>query len=353
MSYRIYKPDEIDFDKITYSKPVDYNRNISSIYISYDKNPLLVQLPGLFCADGIEKVNNRSISHELLLTLNSSSDAKTNSIKTFLENLDRKLIVDAKTKYSWGENAGKLTYKVIVRQSNNDNPLYDNGVLKIKFIKSNGFNTMVYNSNREVVPESHYHDTFNDNCYVSMILEFVSLWKNKSGVFGVYIRPHQVRVKYGLPPTNILPEYSFANRSSESSESPESILDSEREAHELTELKNIDGLDKVAQDDIHKVDLSEMDNQNAKYVINYDHEIIEPVPSQSHRDTTSESNSPKSPKLKSPKLKSSSIKTASESDSDLIYENDNREPDSVSSLDSIESPNSDLDDINDDSISSE
>jgi len=342
MSYRIYKPDEIDFDNISYSKPVDYNRHISSIYISYDKNPLLVQLPGLFCIDGIEKVNNRSISHELLLTLNSTSNTKTATIKTFLENLDRKLIVDAKSKYSWGENAGKLTYKVVVRQSNNDNPLYDNGVLKIKFIKSNGFSTVVYNSNREIIPESQYFNTFNENCYVSMILEFVSLWKNRSGVFGVYIRPHQVRVKYGLPPANILTEYSFSRVSSDD---PKSSTNSEK-PHIDNELENINNTEHIE-----KVELSNIDPVSTKYVLNYENEIIEPVPSdqQYNNSSTPSGELSISPvEQNNQKLQSPDIKSVSESDSDLIYENEQMNNESINSL---ESQDTDFDDIN--SISSE
>ena len=46
-------------------------------------------------------------------------------------------------------------------------------------------------------------------CYVKVILEFVSLWKSKNNVFGLYIKPHQIKVNYSLPPPLLLNEYSL------------------------------------------------------------------------------------------------------------------------------------------------
>ena len=109
----------------------------------------------------------------------------------------------------WNENSKKLTYKVLTRQTNDSNPFHSNGVLKIKFIKNNGFETKVFNKSKSLIHRDNYTETFANKCYVKLIMECVSLWKNKSNIFTLYIRPHQVRVDYGFPPVNALTNYSF------------------------------------------------------------------------------------------------------------------------------------------------
>lgn len=220
MNYKIYKMEEIDLDRIVYSKPVSYNKDISSIHISYNDPicgnvPLLIQSPPMYCTDGITKTNSNSITHELLLCIQSKTEKYTSQMKSFFEQLDKKLIIDAKNKYSWDENTKKLTYKVLMRQTNDTDPFHSNGILKIKFIKSNGFETRVFNKNKSVVHQENYTEAFSNKCYVKLIMECASLWKNKTNIFGLYIRPHQVRIDYGLPPMNILQSYSFMDETEE------------------------------------------------------------------------------------------------------------------------------------------
>ncbi len=196
MNYKIYNINEIDMERIVYSEPVTYNENISSIYVSYKDtirgtSPLLLQIPTLCSIEGIRVINAKSITHELLLYLQSKTTDVTEQVRDFFEGLDRKFIMDAKKKYDWKDSVEKLTYKVLVRQKKND----ENGILKIKFIKNNEFETRVFYKDRTIITPDEYHKVFSNKCYVKMIIECVSLWKNKHNIFGLYIRPHQIRVE--------------------------------------------------------------------------------------------------------------------------------------------------------------
>ena len=250
MNYKIYKMNEVNLDKIVYSKPVSYNKDISSINISYNDPvhgnvPFLVQSPPLYCADGIIKTGSNSITHELLLCLHSKTEENTAQVKSFFEKLDKKFIMDAKNKYSWDENSKKLTYKVLMRQTNDANPLHSNGVLKIKFIKNNGFETRVFSKNRSIIHKDNYMETFSNKCYVKLIMECVSLWKNKSNIFGLYIRPHQVRIDFGLPPINVLTKYSFIDETEEdvNNNAKENVIDSYSYKSDSMESNSIDSID--------------------------------------------------------------------------------------------------------------
>ena len=67
----------------------------------------------------------------------------------------------------------------------------------------------MFNKNKETIPKSSYCDILTEGCYVKIIIELASLWKNKNNVFGLYLRPHQAKVEYGLPPINTLNSYAF------------------------------------------------------------------------------------------------------------------------------------------------
>lgn len=261
MNYKIYKLDEINLDKIIYSKPVSYNKDTSSIHISYNDPihgnvPFLIQSPALYCVDGITKTGSNSITHELLLCLQSKNEKDTTQVKSFFEQLDKKFIMDAKNKYSWNESSKKLTYKVLMRQTNDSNPFHSNGVLKIKFIKNNGFETKVFNKIKSIIHPDNYLETFSNKCYVKLILECVSLWKNKSNIFTLYIRPHQIRVDYAPPPVNVLTNYSFMDETEDENNKllmnkGNNEIDSysyESDSIESDSIDDIDSVDSVDSD---------------------------------------------------------------------------------------------------------
>lgn len=196
MNHKIFKVHEIDLDNIIYSVPSHSKKNTSSIYISYNHNninrPLLIETYELYCYENINETKSKSVPYELLLSLASTSDKKTSQIKEFIDNLDKKMISDAKNKCLF-PNTNNLTYKVLLRK-NEDNKHYNNGSIKIKFINNNEFNTHVFDENKVLQTTKQYHNIFSPPCVVKVILEVVSLWKNKNNVFGIYLRPHQLKV---------------------------------------------------------------------------------------------------------------------------------------------------------------
>ena len=219
MSPHIYNIDEIDFNKIIYSKSFMYNKKISSINVAYldnnRHNPLLIQLPSLYSDEGIYELCAKAITHELPLSIVCKTEELTIKVKQFLNSLDTKFMNDYKIKkYTW-DTDNELVYKMLVRKSDNEDR-YPNGIFKIKFIKSNDFSTSVYYKNRKTIHVDEYRKAFNDKCYVKIILECVSLWRNRN-VFGLYLRPHQIRVDYIKVPKSILHSYAFSLSSTDDS----------------------------------------------------------------------------------------------------------------------------------------
>jgi len=216
---KIYKMEDIDLTRIIYSRPVSCKKNKSSILISYNdpekgRMPFLLRIPSLYLVDGIKKkINSSSITHELMLLLQCKSHKSTTETVEFFESLDRKFVNDIKDK-NWDQK--NKSWKKIVRKSENNDHLHQNGGIKIKFIKSDDFETKVYTPDGQIVDQRYYDDVFGNSCYVKTILEFVSLWKNNDNVFGLYVRPHQICVNYHSPPVNVLQAFSFPENSEES-----------------------------------------------------------------------------------------------------------------------------------------
>jgi len=210
---KIYKIDEINLENIIYQPSNDK----SSIYIQYNNNsnitPLMIQLPNIYCVDGIENINDKYVTHELILPLICKTKNMTKNLKQFLTDLDDNVIKSSRNnKDEWGLSENSK-YKILIKDIENTNEkIYTNGILKLKFIKSKYLTTRVFNQNREIVPEQKYIETFSKKCYIGSIIEIVSLWK-KDDVFGIYIRPHQIKILEGPPPVIELEKYSFIDDS--------------------------------------------------------------------------------------------------------------------------------------------
>lgn len=244
MSLKIYKLKDVDFSRIVYSKPI-LSKNKTSIYTSYDdvdvgKIPLIFQVPSLYCPENIIPIRSEHITHELLVPLIGINQKVTDDTIKFFKEFDNKIIKDTKKyKKKWNITGTKLQYKVIIKLVESDDYIFKNGVIKIKFIKTKSFKTDIYvkknktsgeysnnNKYKLVNDKQKYKDIFNGNCYVKILMECVSIWY-KDNTFGVYLKPHQVRVDYKHPPTIVLSTYSFIDDSYDYQSSENNVKTSE------------------------------------------------------------------------------------------------------------------------------
>lgn len=198
---KIFKLEELDLSKITFAEP---NGNI--IDASYDnKYPVLFETLEMYCPDGIRKNKTKYSTHELLVTLNNRSN--------FFELLDDKLIEVGRNNINkWPFNSKTVTYKSLIRFIDEDDNEGNSGVIKVKFIKSKNFNTLVFDKNKNIINPDNYDKILCGNVHVKMILELVSVWI-RDDVYGAYLKLHQLKVSNGFKPSIMQQEYSFNDSS--------------------------------------------------------------------------------------------------------------------------------------------
>lgn len=227
---KVYKTNEIEFDNIVYMN-VERNDVIKTINIQYIDNitknrvPLLVQLDDMYMFDDIQEIsddnsktkNKHLISHEIILPLVSKTISSTKSIKKFFMELDKKMINDAKQHIDiWEFPKEQIKYKALIRYiEDSDNDIYDNGVVKFKILNSKKFTTKIYNKNKELIRPEYYKEYMSGGNYIKSVVEIVSVWI-KNDIFGLYIRPHQLRVSSGPMPIITPDEYCFDDKTDDS-----------------------------------------------------------------------------------------------------------------------------------------
>lgn len=215
---KIFKLDELDFSKITYSEP-DIGKTSNIIYMTYNNNQsILIETPELYCVDKIEQNKTKYTTHELIITLYGKNQKITDETKKFFENLDNKFIdLFKKNKNIWLSESKNIKYKSIIRYIDEDNNYYENGVIKIKFIKTKNFTTLLFDKNKNIILQEDYEKVLSGNVYVKIIFEIVSIWI-KNNIFGVYLRPYQIKVSKGNIPLLLQDKYSFDDNSESDNE---------------------------------------------------------------------------------------------------------------------------------------
>jgi hypothetical protein len=144
--------------------------------------PLTFQTPS---NTNFEKIQNKKGYNELQVPLSCKNSKKTDEFITFLRDLDAKFIKDAKKFGSvWFGRTKNITYKSVIRSSDENKEEYKNGVLRVKLLNSNNFRTQILLDNDSEMTI----DQIGENFYVKMILECYALWITKDG-FGLYLRP--------------------------------------------------------------------------------------------------------------------------------------------------------------------
>lgn len=268
----IYRISDINFDRLIYLNPAG-NSSTKLIHIKYNdekhgKLPLLIQLPDIYMIDDIIEPDLRYVTHELVLPLICRTTDETRKLKKFFDQLDNKIVQDIKKnndnwKNIFDFNNIKYKYKSFIRSAEGiNNSIYDNGIIKLKFLKLKGFQTMVFNKNKQLINPSNYGNTFIDGCYVGSIVEIVSIWINKD-IIGLDIRPHQIRVSSGPAPMFILNNNSFDNSDTSSEEfyfdaTLDKIIDNNKNNNTDNNIDN----ELIYSDRIETItDLSELNNE--------------------------------------------------------------------------------------------
>lgn len=196
----IHRISEIDFDKISYSAPVNIQNNIV-VYINYNKtSPLLVTVPSLLA---IDQVNDKN---EILLSLTAKDDKNNNSVREFFKQLDQKFINDIKINAkTWKIKTNNVSYKALV------NIIEENqaGIIKFKIIEKEDFATRVYNKEKQQLNKEEYKNVIKKDCYIKSIIEISSIWFNSENIV-IFIKTHQIRVSFKKKPLS-LDVYAFSD----------------------------------------------------------------------------------------------------------------------------------------------
>jgi hypothetical protein len=184
-----YKIDNIKFENIRYVDKKETNDK-TIVYTKYeDKGKLcnfVIQTPSLRNINDV--ISHKGVS-ELEIPLVGQNNVKTEKFIGFLNNLDKQITSDAKINTNWFNNfysGNVIRYQKTIRDSSD----YKNGMIKIKIIKNDNFETILQVNNKDAI---NIQDIEKDS-WVKMILEVYAIWINKNG-FGIFLRPVLVSFK--------------------------------------------------------------------------------------------------------------------------------------------------------------
>lgn len=180
-----YRISKLNLENIVYTK-IKSNDTKKAIYIKYKDNnrlnPLVFQIPTLYNINSAEK-NEQYYS--LDIPLECQKKEKTQPFIKFLNDLDEKILYDAKlNSHRWFDEFENETmkYQKIIRKSNDDR--IKNGMLRLKIIKTPNFETILQINNKNNI-------NINDipvNSWLKGIIELYAIRVNNDG-FDLFIRP--------------------------------------------------------------------------------------------------------------------------------------------------------------------
>jgi hypothetical protein len=182
--YRIH---QINLSNIIYAK-VKTTETKKLVFIKYEENkkmkPLVIQCPSLLNINQPTKVSNDY--HELEIPLITQEKDKAKLLNKFFEDLDNKIINDAKYNSTlWFDGLKQkesIKYKRIIKESDN----FLDGTIKIKIIKNIDFETMlqINNKNRINVKD------IPTNYWCKILIEVYALVINyQTNTFSIFLRP--------------------------------------------------------------------------------------------------------------------------------------------------------------------
>lgn len=183
--YRIH---QINLSNIVYTK-VKTTETKKLVFIKYEDNkkikPLVIQCPSLLNINQPTKVSNDY--HELEIPLITQEKDKAKLLNKFFEDLDDKIIDDAKYNSTlWFDgiknNKDSIKYKRIIKESDS----FPDGALKVKVIKNIDFETMLQIENKSRINVQDIPV----NYWCKMLLEVYALVINhQTNTFSLFLRP--------------------------------------------------------------------------------------------------------------------------------------------------------------------
>ena len=144
-----YRIKELDLNNIYYSD-IKSNSKKTIVYINYMDNHKLknfvFQTPTMLSRN---KPNCKKDIYSLDVPLVGKESEKMNRFVNFIEALDKKIIKDAKNNNKWFENFANvktMKYQRTIREDSDSSNT--NGVIRMKLIKNNDFETHIMTKNK-------------------------------------------------------------------------------------------------------------------------------------------------------------------------------------------------------------
>jgi hypothetical protein len=185
---------EINLNDIIYSDVYNDRNGKKCIYIYHKKqgNKLYIQTPELKNIINIIKSDNY---YELDLPLYGKKKEKVDTFVNFLNDLDTKLIQDAKKyKNVWFKNNKNIKYRSLIKNIHNDYSetienklgIFDNGIIKFKITNSTSIVC-----NKKQIDVSNIKVGTN----IRTIFQVFAIWISND-FFGLYLKPSKVEQIY-------------------------------------------------------------------------------------------------------------------------------------------------------------
>lgn len=179
---------QVDLDNIVYTK-IKTNDTKKIIFIKYkdgktNLKPFVIQIPSVLNLNTPVKITEDY--YELEIPLITQEKEKNISLINFFEDLDKKIIQDAKNNSKiWFDNitnTNSIKYKKLIKESD----VYKEGILKIKIIKNNDFETILQIANKKKLNIKELPS----NSWCKMLLEIYAIVINsQNDTFSLFLRP--------------------------------------------------------------------------------------------------------------------------------------------------------------------
>ena len=183
-----YKFSEIKLNKLIYSKPKQSGSK-KVVLIKYNDNDkprnLVFQTPTIY---NLTEPDIKRGYGEIEVALHGKERNKTDDFNSFLLKLENQVKQDAKMNASsWfdlNEENESINFQKLIRELDG----LDSGILKLKIIKNNDFETeLINNANNKKTKLSLEQIPCDSWC--KMLLEVYAVWINTNNDFGIFLRP--------------------------------------------------------------------------------------------------------------------------------------------------------------------
>jgi len=220
---QVLRSKDLNTNEITYSDPKLLPNGGKSVYLNYNRSPLILQTPVMGLPFGISKFENEyGVKYNLQLSFRGKEeDTELSEFSNKLTEIDEKLIADgAKNSLPWFKKKKtslevlKALYSTQIRYSRDKdtgelNPQYP-PTFKVKLPENDGkLLCSVYDENREKVED--WEGIINKGAKVQAIIQCVGMWF-AGGKYGCSWKALQLKVK----PASSLQSYAFLSDSDES-----------------------------------------------------------------------------------------------------------------------------------------